>query len=57
LRIVSDKSGTGGITAPTEWKVPTRTAPLPNRLTGEESKAHKKFIKSLGDAAFWYQFD
>ncbi len=34
-----------------------RPAPLPSRLTGEEAAAHSEFVKKLGEAAIWTQYE
>ncbi|WP_322893187.1 MULTISPECIES: DNA polymerase III subunit epsilon [unclassified Yoonia] len=36
-----------------QWRVGPRPAPLPPRITAEESAAHAAFIDALGDAAVW----
>jgi DNA polymerase III subunit epsilon len=35
------------------WRITPRPAPLPPRITPEESAAHKAFVDAMGDAAVW----
>lgn len=40
----------------TGWRPTPRPAPLPSRLTEEESAAHMAFVEGLGNAALWKRF-
>ncbi len=37
----------------TAWRARPRPAPLPPRLTADESAAHQAFVAKLGDSAIW----
>lgn len=38
------------------WRPGPRPAPLPPRLSADESEAHATFVSGLGDAAIWKRF-
>jgi DNA polymerase-3 subunit epsilon len=35
------------------WRPKRRSAPLPSRLTNEETAAHQAFVEAMGDGAVW----
>ncbi|WP_322891002.1 MULTISPECIES: DNA polymerase III subunit epsilon [unclassified Yoonia] len=37
----------------TAWRAGPRPAPLPSRITAEETAAHQAFVEAMGDAALW----
>ena len=48
--------GRSGQSAAEIWRPGPRPAPLPPRLSADESEAHATFVSGLGDAAIWKRF-
>lgn len=55
LSVVSSNDGNANQTD-TNWSPPQRTNALPSRITEAETEAHNEFVKKMGDAAVWKQY-
>lgn len=50
---LSVRQGGGTSGQDEDWRPTKRPTPLPPRITEEEARAHRDFVKSLGESALW----
>jgi DNA polymerase-3 subunit epsilon len=53
LNPAAQSNTSGAARQDSDWRARPRPAPLPPRLTDEESAAHAAFVAKMGDAAIW----